>query len=97
MLIFSVSFQFFRMSPRRGHYTEANKRGHVQDFAFYSGRGCLFPHKEPGTSSSRLLSLSPVISLEPTGQSKLEVQEVYQFDHIFSYASQPEKNSYQNG
>ena len=45
---FSVSFQFFRMSPRRGHQTEANKRGHVQYFAFRSGRGCSFPYKAPG-------------------------------------------------
>ena len=37
---FSVSFQFFRMSPRRGHNCVTNKRGHTQGFAFRLSRGC---------------------------------------------------------
>jgi hypothetical protein len=36
----------------------------VQDFAFYSGRGCLFPHKEPWR-------LSSVVSLEKLNHAEL--------------------------
>ena len=36
MLIFSVSFQFFRMSPRRGQFTVSALTGYQQDFAFCS-------------------------------------------------------------
>jgi molecular chaperone DnaK len=42
MLIFSVSFQFFRMSPRRGHYLKEILLAHMQGFVFSSGGGCQF-------------------------------------------------------
>ena len=40
MLIFSVSFQFFRMSPRRGQYTLRRSAGTRVGFALCSTGGC---------------------------------------------------------
>ena len=40
MLIFSVSFQFFRMSPRRGRLYLITKAGPHRSFAFGSAHGC---------------------------------------------------------
>src|ERR1700691_3935501 len=69
MLIFSVSFQFFRMSPRRGQYCRANEGGDAQDFAFCLSRGCPFPHKE-GTQAENILKACSSL-LEPSARKHI--------------------------